>query len=231
MTLLGTGLRALRSRRLSSLVLFLACFRLAAAQDSPAQVDLRSLLTGGNSITMPLTPGERAQAESDALASGSDSVLSSARSHFTEYQLQSKNEGDARNRALAARRRLSDLALERDRVMDEMRRGFFCRACHRTRSQIEATGENWQEHLNRNSQGSAVPATPQELAAKDQEFQGRINSAKADEYHAYSEAESCAQAKAAAAKEVMDSFAQWRDAMLAEDEGRAKSWDRAIATY
>ncbi len=115
--------------------------------------------------------------------------------------------------------------------MAEMRQGYFCRACRRTRSQIEAAGENWQEHLNRNSQGVAAGATPAELAAKEQEFDRRIEAAKGEEAQAIAEANASGQRKNAAAQDVINSFVPWKQAMLAEDEGRAKAWDSAIKAY
>lgn len=72
------------------------------------------------------------------------------------------------------RAELESLKAEKESSLLDMRNGAFCRACHRTRSQIEAGGEAWQHHLDDNSGGHAIPATPEELASKAQEFDGRI---------------------------------------------------------
>lgn len=201
------------------------------SRDVTDKVDIHSLLGGPQSLAAPLTPGERAQAESDALGASSDGVLNLARSHYFDFQRDNNAENQALARALLARRRQSNLALERDNALEEMRRGFFCAACRRTRSQIEAAGENWQEHLNANSQGRPVSATPQELAEKQREFDDKISSAKHDEYQATQEANAAQQAKAEAAREVINSYVLWKQALLSEDEGRAKAWDKAVASY
>jgi hypothetical protein len=73
------------------------------------------------------------------------------------------------------------LETEKARALADMRNGAFCRACHRTKSQIESLGESWQEHLNQNSGGVAVPATPEEMAAKAKEFDDRIASVAAEQ--------------------------------------------------
>ena len=207
------------------------CGAIAGAQTRGTEVDLRSLLGSGREISAPLTPGERVQAESDALSASSEAALSAARSNFNQYQLNGRSENDARARALMARRRFSNLELEKDKALDEMRRGLFCRACHRTRSQVEAAGENWQHHLDVNSQGRAVGATPEELASKAREFDADINNARADEYHALQQAGISAHAKAAAAQDVIDSFARWKMAMLSEDQNRATAWEDAVKGF
>src|SRR5262249_30086803 len=92
-------------------------------------------------------------------------------------------------------------------------------------------GQDWQTHLDRNSDGRAVGATPQELAAKEGEFDAKFNEARAAEAQANMDADVAAQAKAAAAQDVIASFAPWKNAMFAEDQRRAKAWDAAIKTY
>ena len=195
------------------------------AQPNSTSVDLKMLLGGGPGA-VPQTIGEKAQAASDALAASSDAELSEARSHYLRYQTQSKNERDAQVRAMISRRRQSDLALQRDRALDEMRRGEFCSGCGQTRSEILAKGEQFPhpgQHI--------IVASPQQLEAKKREFDEKINKEKAEEYHALQDAQAAVQAKTDAAQQVINSYPLWRQALLSEDVGRAKAWDEAVSSY
>ncbi len=58
--------------------------------------------------------------------------------------------------------------------MDEMRQGLYCSKCHRSKSEIEASGENFYEHIQR-VQGQIVPASQEELDAKQQEYEQKVS--------------------------------------------------------
>lgn len=67
--------------------------------------------------------------------------------------------------------RIPQLQREKERVLDEYRRGAFCGGCGQTRSQLEAKGEPFP-HPNQ----EIVAATPEQLAAKEREYNQRIDS-------------------------------------------------------
>lgn len=217
----------MRQFSLGCLVAF-ACVAAISAQDRVAVPDPLSLL---DSIGPYRTVGEKAQAQSDLLAADAERVLERARSSFAAFDRARESEASARRKAFEARQRGIDLAAERERVLEEMRHGLFCRACKRTRSQVQAAGEDWQTHLDRNSQGRAVGASSAELAKTASDYDAEILTAQAEVDRAQRTVSISAQEQVAASRDVQNAYVKWKQALVAEDVARAHAWEAAMETY
>ena len=119
--------------------------------------------------------------------------------------------------------RISSIDLEEAHAIADMRNGAFCRACHRTRTQVEADhGESWQEHLKRNSNGTAVAATPQEIAEKEREYEDK----KATVARDLDEARRAEQNVNEATQEIMRLWTVWNNAAWNERGYFVQAWER-----
>lgn len=58
-------------------------------------------------------------------------------------------------------------------AMRELREGYYCSQCDRSRSEIERGGENFEEHLRR-VDGRRVAAPPEKIEAKKKEYQKKL---------------------------------------------------------
>lgn len=72
------------------------------------------------------------------------------------------------------RQKASTLTMEYNVKRQEYAQGLFCSQCMDSKSEIEKGGESFQSHLSR-VKGYPVPATPQQMAKLDQEYQEDIN--------------------------------------------------------
>jgi hypothetical protein len=74
--------------------------------------------------------------------------------------------------------KIVDLIKERNRVLDELRRGVYCSKCHRTASEIEAQDHvSFQQHLG-DVKGDAVPAPDWVIAEKAKEYDDKLAALK-----------------------------------------------------
>lgn len=69
------------------------------------------------------------------------------------------------------------LMADKSRVLAELRAGYYCSQCHRSKTEIERGGESFMEHLVRVN-GHIVPAPPSEIDAKAAEYDSRIANAE-----------------------------------------------------
>jgi hypothetical protein len=69
--------------------------------------------------------------------------------------------------------KVNALVAAKYKALDELRNGLYCSQCHRTKTEIEAGGENFWEHLRRVN-GVPLPAPQSEIDAKAREFDGQI---------------------------------------------------------
>jgi hypothetical protein len=72
------------------------------------------------------------------------------------------------------RRSLRDLIAEKERALDEMRRGQFCSGCGQTKSAILAQGETFPHSGQRE-----IPASPEQLKKAEEDFDRRIVASRA----------------------------------------------------
>ena len=73
------------------------------------------------------------------------------------------------------RREWFALIAERDRALDELRRGRLCSDCHRPASQIEREDRKpFEEHIRDRPGRAAVPATKEQIEAKSQWYADKI---------------------------------------------------------
>ena len=73
-----------------------------------------------------------------------------------------------------ARAELAALIRARDQTLWELRQGYFCSQCGRSRTEIrEQTGQGFEEHLQ-SVQGERVPAPPEVIARAEQRYNARI---------------------------------------------------------
>lgn len=77
-----------------------------------------------------------------------------------------------------AEARVRETLAEKLRVLDEMRRGYYCSKCHRSKTEIEEQDHvDFMTHL-REVNGQIVPAPQSELDAKAAEYDARISAAQ-----------------------------------------------------
>ena len=101
--------------------------------------------------------------QADVAADAASVAMSSFQSGAEQVTTLDGKIREAKDQASKSAAEQASLKVEKEQSLEDMRKGAFCRACHRTKSQIEATGESWQHHLDDNSGGQAVPATSEEL--------------------------------------------------------------------
>lgn len=83
------------------------------------------------------------------------------------------------NRIFDLKIRLQAILAKRDAKLAELREGFWCSKCNRSKSEIEASGEDFWEHLAKVCSPNPpsdclVKATPEQLEAASNEFDGEI---------------------------------------------------------
>ncbi|RPE09159.1 hypothetical protein EGT74_19305 [Chitinophaga lutea] len=76
------------------------------------------------------------------------------------------------------KQQLKDLQAEKVRALYELENGFYCSQCNTPKSQFEARGESFTAHL-RSVNGRAVPAKPEVVKAKMDEYDRRISDLEA----------------------------------------------------
>jgi len=69
---------------------------------------------------------------------------------------------------------IQDKQNKRDLVLNEMRRGAYCSQCKRSKTEIEATGESFYQHLQR-VHGQEIPAPYEDIVAKQREYDDAIS--------------------------------------------------------
>ena len=158
--------------------------------------------------------------QADVAADAASVAMSSFQSGAEQVTTLDGKIREAKDQASKSAAEQASLKVEKEQSLEDMRKGAFCRACHRTKSQIEATGESWQHHLDDNSGGQAVPATSEELATKAKEYDNQIANAALEQ--ARVEAQTLAviqlygQEREQAMQTVRKNMARWRNAMQQE---------------
>lgn len=76
-------------------------------------------------------------------------------------------------------REIAALLAEKAAALQDLRLGHYCSKCHRTKAQLDRSGEGFYRHLQ-NVKAQAVPATPEMLAAKAAEYDRRIQALEAE---------------------------------------------------
>lgn len=71
------------------------------------------------------------------------------------------------------KKQLADLRAEKARALYELQNGYYCSKCNTPKSEFEARGESFERHLASVS-GRAVPASPEVVKAKMDEYDRRI---------------------------------------------------------
>lgn len=87
-----------------------------------------------------------------------------------EYQHRFDNCAAERQRLAG---KLGALRAEKQTALEELRQGYFCSKCKKSKSSIEKT-ENFETHLGR-VKGERVAATPSEIAENQNGFQAKIH--------------------------------------------------------
>ena len=68
---------------------------------------------------------------------------------------------------------LGRLRFQEATTLADFRQGYFCSKCNRSKTEIEATGENFYDHIRR-VDGQIIPASAEKLAEKQKEFDDKI---------------------------------------------------------
>jgi hypothetical protein len=78
------------------------------------------------------------------------------------------------------RRQIDQLKKEKDDAVRELRMGLFCSRCRQSKSEIEAKGETFEDHLQK-VRGDPIGATPEEIADKEAHYDALITQAVRDQ--------------------------------------------------
>jgi|GEM_PF-2838731 chromosome segregation ATPase len=101
-------------------------------------------------------------------------AITSAHSYvFTGIPEYDKQLKDVDLKIAEIQRKINDLTAEKQRALDELRRGLYCSECKRTRTQIQSRNENFQDHIRR-VKGEVLSASPEQLMAKAAEYDRKI---------------------------------------------------------
>jgi hypothetical protein len=87
---------------------------------------------------------------------------------------------DCNNKHNELKDKLNKLKNEKKTIIDEFREGLFCSDCKRGKTQIEKSGENFSKHIQDGARNGrhVVPATPAEIAKKEDEYNQKIHDAE-----------------------------------------------------
>ena len=166
----------MRQLFVSSCALMLLAKTLVAGQQLPRPNDL------SRSQSVRFNPSTRGNA-SNALPEATVARAMAARAVASLDALTSRVQSNlARIRRLKqlvaqAEAQVRALVADKLRVLAELRAGYYCSQCHRSKTEIERGGENFMEHLVRVN-GHIVPAPQSEIDAKASEYDSRIANAQ-----------------------------------------------------
>jgi len=70
-------------------------------------------------------------------------------------------------------RKINDLSEEKKRALEDLRQGLYCSECRHTKSELQSTGEGFEEHVRR-VKGQVLAATSEQIRAKAAEYDRKI---------------------------------------------------------
>lgn len=177
--------------------------------------------TGELQVRLPSFAKDLGRKEQDAMTSVSWGNAASAAMVSLSETLHTIQVVDGRIRALKTQsksipnRRLS-LESTMQSVLNDLRKGRFCRACHRTRAEFEASPdsqrETWQEHLNRVSNGTAEGAAPQVIVQKEAEYQAQLQALSYEERSLAAQLNQAKSERDTGVNDVLSTIAKWKNA-------------------
>ena len=106
-----------------------------------------------------------------------DAAAASAKAHQKAMRRALREAAKAEAEIKRWKKRVRDLQAEKERELDELRRGRFCSRCMRTATAIEKTGEPFLVHL-KNVKGTTKSAPPERILALEKSYDERILSAR-----------------------------------------------------
>lgn len=116
---------------------------------------------------------------------------------------------------------------EKQRVLNDYRQGYFCSQCRHSKSQIEAGGENFYEHLRRVN-GHIVPASQQELNQKALEFDNRLSQISAEIARVVADSSATASHRQSQVDFLMRSLVEFRASVNKNENALGSDRNRAI---
>ena len=111
-----------------------------------------------------------------AARSARDAAAASARARQKAMRRALRDAAKAEAEAKRWKKRVRELRAEKERELDELRRGRFCSKCIRTATAIEKTGEPFLQHLNTVT-ATTRAAPPERILALEKSYDERILSA------------------------------------------------------
>jgi hypothetical protein len=78
--------------------------------------------------------------------------------------------------------KLNALKAEEQNALDDIRNGLFCSDCKRSKTEIEKSGTNFNQHIQEGAKGGrrVVAATQQQIADKTKEYNDKIHNLEVD---------------------------------------------------
>jgi hypothetical protein len=179
--------------------------------DSPTSISLHfnpapGTIALGQAEMVPNTARRVAQTAADAVKSIASTIRDDARRIANL---------DPRLRELTEK--LQRLLAEKSRVMEEYAHGYFCSRCLKSKSEIEAGGENFLAHLKRVN-GEMIPATPEQTTAKALEFDTQIASLQAQQAAASTEKQQLEIEEREARQQFQEGVAFWYGVVQTEPD-------------
>ena len=124
-------------------------------------------------------------------------------------------------------RQLADLEANKDKILREMKLGYYCSQCLRTQSEIEAGGESFQAHLVA-VHGVMIPAPPARYKEKSDEFNEQLRQLKAAKVNALVALNKAKLDEADAMAELRRYASLWEGSVNNEDGLKVQEWERRL---
>lgn len=197
--------RPVRPGRLRTLLVLLVL----AGSPFPSPADGQDLITIDPNPPPPPRPEDAREAAQRAMQ-GVEDLVQRIEEARRERAALSERRSEIESARLA-------LEKERDQMLADMRGGLYCSQCHRSRTEIEAAGEGFYEHL-RNVRGIALPAPDSLVRAKAAEYQEKIEELSRQAREVGGKIAEQDRAIAEASAQVQEGVNLWRTAITFERE-------------
>lgn len=125
-------------------------------------------------------------------------------------------------RSFAEKANLED---EKEKALAELRQGYFCSKCNRSKTEIERAGEDFYEHLKRVG-GHIVPASQEQIYAKEKEYNDKILAKVNELGKLEKQKEGIEKKRLQIVGEIDKAMSEWINAVKAEGNLLDKEWQQ-----
>lgn len=116
---------------------------------------------------------------------------------------------------------------KRKRTMEDMKLGYYCDQCWKSKTELETSGEIFYSHLKRVG-GQAVPAPPDKMLEKDKQFADQIADLKEEITRKTVKLNTTKPKLSVLYEQINPLPTIWQNAVTSEDKYRVLAWDKEI---